>query len=166
MAGAELPAGLDGFDVWEAITSDGPSPRTELLHNIDPLSSPDKSHGFGTSAIRKGDFKLIIGEPGQVSGWLIPPGCPARRCPPIQPRVAPECANDTAATTTWLFNITADPSERCNLAASMPETVGALLRRLSFYNRTAVPALDPPNDPAADPSRHSGSEKGAWGPWR
>ena len=39
---AELVSkGADGMNVWETIANDAPSPREEILHNIDPrLVSP------------------------------------------------------------------------------------------------------------------------------
>lgn len=61
----------------------------------------------------------------------------------------------------WLFNITADPCERHDLAEQRPDVVQRLLARLAFYNQTAVPVYFPPDDPRADPSQHGG----AWVPW-
>lgn len=63
--------------------------------------------------------------------------------------------------TTWLFNITADPYERRDLADRRPDVVQKLLVRLAYYNQTAVPVYYPPDDPRADPRRHGG----AWVPW-
>lgn len=61
----------------------------------------------------------------------------------------------------WLFNITADPCERHDLADHRPDVVQRLMARLAYYNQTAVPVYFPPDDPRADPSRHGG----AWVPW-
>lgn len=61
----------------------------------------------------------------------------------------------------WLFNITADPYERQDLAHQRPDVVQQLLARLAYYNQTAVPVYFPPDDPRANPSHHSG----AWVPW-
>ena len=61
----------------------------------------------------------------------------------------------------WLFNISGDPYERWDKSAQRPDVVTALLERLAFYNRTAVPVFFPPDDPRADPALHGG----AWVPW-
>lgn len=159
--------GLDGFDMLKAIVGNTSSPRTELLHNIDPLEGLDEARGFGTSAIRVGRFKLIIGTPGNDQ-WFRAPGCDALRCPPILESSAAGCSLTKSSTHTWLFDLGSDPGERCNLAQSMPEKVQALLKRIAAYNATAVPALDPPDDPASDPAKQIGpfTPRGCWGPWR
>lgn len=50
---------LDGFDSWEMLSSNGAAVRSEILHNIDPDDD--------SSAIRVGDYKLLIGN--VVSSW-------------------------------------------------------------------------------------------------
>ncbi len=69
-------------------------------------------------------------------------------------------AKDDDTTDVWLFNVTADPTELCNLAAARPQDVQRLMGRLKQLNATAVPASNPPNDPRSLPKKG-----GAWGPW-
>ena len=43
---------LDGMNLWDALQNKKPSPRTEVLINIDP-------HVQKNSALRMGDWKLV-----------------------------------------------------------------------------------------------------------
>jgi len=51
LAGARTDGGkpLDGLDVWEAVAQGRPSPRTEVVYNVEPFRA----------AVRQGDWKLI-----------------------------------------------------------------------------------------------------------
>src|SRR3982751_6921307 len=40
---------LDGMDVWQTIAAGKPSPRTEIVYNVEPFRG----------AVRQGDWKLI-----------------------------------------------------------------------------------------------------------
>ena len=50
-----------------------------------------------------------------------------------------------------LFNIRTDPCEVSDVSADNPEVVRTLLSLIHKYNATAVPPLNKPWDPAADP---------------
>lgn len=58
LAGAKLDKSkpLDGMDVWSAISEGKPSPRDEVVYNVEPFRG----------ALRKGDWKLVWGA-------LLPP---------------------------------------------------------------------------------------------
>lgn len=44
---------IDGVNLWNALSEDTESPRTNILHNIDDI--------YGVSAITVGDWKFIQG---------------------------------------------------------------------------------------------------------
>ncbi|KAF3698569.1 Arylsulfatase I [Channa argus] len=113
------------------------------------------------AAIRVRDWKLLTGDPGH-GDWVPPqvlPTLPGRWW--NLERTFLSSQNSSTNTHIWLFNITADPYERQNLADQRPDVVRQLLARLAYYNQTSVPVYFPPDDPRANPSRHGG----AWGPW-
>ena len=79
---------LDGIDQWSALKFQGPSKRTEMLYNSNPMGtqSPTGSairYNIAKSNVRTevllnflfdrfGDMKLILGEPGP--GLIVQPG--------------------------------------------------------------------------------------------
>lgn len=171
LAGTLKPLhGLDGHDVWGTISKGLPSPRTEILFNIDPVSRKpgepyDKAlmlNGLGIwdtavrAAIRAGDWKLLTGNVGD-GDWIPPQALPdgPERWQRLEKR------RNKLGKSVWLFNVTSDPYERSDLAEARPKVVKHLLTRLAEYNRTAVMARNPPDDPMADPELHGG----VWSPW-
>ena len=143
---------LDGYNQWDTISNGAPSPRTEILHEIRPVYNNTYESFSYRAGIRIGDWKLIVGDPGN-SSWVPPPGM---SCP------AGESCMGNVTTGTWLFNVTDDPEERKDLKGAFPEKVKELLDRIEYYNRTAVPPRYPDPDPMACPQLHGG----AWVPWQ
>lgn len=69
---------IDGFDLWPSLVSGKISPRSEIVINIDDLAD--------YAAIRRGDFKYIIGQTETGSAWLGASGDPSEG---VSPRYDP-----------------------------------------------------------------------------
>ncbi|KAL6118949.1 arsj [Pungitius sinensis] len=158
---------LDGYDVWEAISEGRPSPRQDILHNIDPVYIKAKNGswkaGYGLwntairAALRVGHWKLLTGVPG-YSDWVPPQTFSKQR---LTSRWHNELVHWGCGKSIWLFNITADPYERVDLSQRYPHIVKKMLIRLAQYNKTAVPVRYPAKDLRSNPQYNGG----VWGPW-
>jgi hypothetical protein len=132
-----------------------PSPRTEILHNIDPTVP-----GRPVSAVRVGDYKLIVNQ--SPSGWGRNPSDPTNQPPPAnppssvpaQPTDQPageqssqlgrtrqhQAASGKRETGPWMFNVRADPSERTNLCVRL-RVIYLFLFSLSFSPLVVCPLI-------------------------
>ncbi|XP_036231188.2 arylsulfatase B isoform X2 [Bactrocera oleae] len=176
-------AALDGISIWNALTRDEPSPRRNILHNIDDI--------WGSAALTMGDWKLVLGTnyPTMWNGWYGPPGEREaaaydlkllQRCPVghalatlnMTPSVAEVIRMRRAATVMCvmetppniceykekkpcLYNIRDDPCEYYNQAEKYPNILQTLLDQLKHFNETAIPASNKPDDPRGDPRLHN-----------
>ena len=137
LATGNAPAGLDGFDVWDAVALGAPSPRTEVLYGLSPLCDAGQAKA-PKAALRVGELKLlafcyaVAGVDGAAaSGPSAGPGMPADFSP------------DGLA----VYNLTADPSETTNVVAALdPPLLAGLLGRLAHFADASVPPMqwDPP----------------------
>ncbi|XP_077995138.1 arylsulfatase B-like isoform X2 [Glandiceps talaboti] len=119
---------MDGLNMWESISQNSVSPRTEFVYNINVEGDPG-------AAIRMDEYKLIIGKANNPANWI----------PPIEangtlgePEFAQAYVNDL-----YLFNLKADPTERNNLAGDRPAKVREMKERLEQFKEKLVPAFDP-----------------------
>ncbi|KAL9983621.1 hypothetical protein ACROYT_G005820 [Oculina patagonica] len=161
-----ITARTDGKNVWETISNDAPSPRDEVLHNIDP-----RRH---FAAIRKGNFKLVIGMDDTYQlGWHAryptnspPPWSENPTLPGAEIKCGPwtkgEGMCDSKNHQACLFDLANDPCEYKDVSAQYPHVVQELRQRLVYYHSTALPVVYPMIDPKADPKRFNSF----WGPWK
>lgn len=154
------PVPIDGFDVWDTISNGKPSPRTEILLNID-LAPEEKLHEmmsddppYQGAAIRVGDMKLMVSCPN--STWFKPPELDEKSTYDMN-------FQERGLIKVALYNITADPAERTDLSQKLPDVVNKLQERLQFYKQTVVPPLNKPSDQFA---WNVARKNGCWTPWR
>ena len=62
-----------------------------------------------------------------------------------------------------LYNISADPEERDELSAKLPDVVAKMQMRVDDYRKSSVRPLYKKNDPDA---LKTARKNGVWGPWR
>lgn len=136
---------MDGLNQWPMLSEGKPSPRHEFVYNIDDL--------IGNAAIRVGDYKLLVGDPGEPSGWIPPPELDVDSYDGYKFR-----GNESV----YLFNLKADPTEHYNLADVYPDLVATMKQRLIEYRKTMVPADNPPNDPHGDPAHFNNVWSPGW----
>eukprot|EP01047_Picozoa_sp_COSAG01_P052606 COSAG01_NODE_5548_length_4191_cov_36.852151_2_plen_176_part_00 len=116
-----LPRQVDGVDQWRALTVPEAAPaRTSLIYNIDPVAN--------LSAIRVGDWKLIIGvtqkpDVRQPTASYLPL-CAREQEPVVRQSAA--CLAQAQDVGPWLFNLKLDPLETANLYTAQPQRAAEL----------------------------------------
>ena len=148
---------LDGFNQWDTISAGEPSARNEIVYNIDET--------MPNAALRIGDMKLLWGNNSVHSDWYPVLETSADLENPAhgsKPKSTPSKSStsksfkahkvlDFSEYPAYLYNVTADPTEREDLSSQMPETVLAMQERLLELLEGLVPADLPDPDPRGDP---------------
>ncbi|KAL4220260.1 hypothetical protein ACF0H5_020667 [Mactra antiquata] len=129
---------LYGYDMRDTIFEGKKSPRTEIVHVINPErvqeGEPAYNNTFDSrikSALRQGDWKLLTNP------------------------------SEKHEDTLFLFNIKDDPREKHDLSQVHPHIVKKMLDRLEHHRRTAVPPLNYVRDERCRPALHNNF----WVPW-
>jgi len=183
MAGADWLGGTpDGFDMWDAIVKGTPSMRSEVPINVDTCvgltgGRPCARHSMYNALIASSGWKFI------EANWY-PHGCPNTTwCTgaglydgwyTIEPYTRVEYNASTQGSVPvsglskggiWLFDLTADPNEEKNVAASNPAMVVKMRARLAALadpkQGYRTPQLNIPN-PLSLPILHNGT----WAPYK
>ncbi|XP_065070818.1 arylsulfatase I-like [Rhopilema esculentum] len=122
----------DGFDVWNLIDSEAPSPRNDILYGI-----------YGDrGAVRVADHKVIVKEKS-VMFYLQRRNKQGPNAPTTVWDAELQCSVTNVSIGCWpevepcLFNVRQDPCEMNNLAYYYPDLVKTMLYTLNKYNDTA-----------------------------
>ncbi|XP_048584832.1 arylsulfatase B isoform X2 [Nematostella vectensis] len=163
----QLERVIDGVSVWDTISEGNPSPRTEVLHNVDPIRK--------FAAIRVKNYKLIFNQDAVHKTEWFPryeqtsepkmddlserlPGA-VIECGKWNHKTGKECVTDEFP---CLFDLDSDPCEYNNIAEDNLPIVRRLLKRLTKHQKKARPVWFPERDPEANPANLDGF----WGPWK
>jgi len=140
---SQWPADIDGLNQWDTISKGEPSPRSEIVYNIDDTT------GTLQAAIRIGDFKLMVGDNMEHNNWYDVPSTKKRGRWPA----------DITVGDTLLFNITSDPYEQWDLSQQMPDKVAEMELRLDELLQEIVIAPTS-TDPNGSPNSNGEWETG------
>ena len=150
---------LDGYDMWQTLTQNQASPRSEILLQLNPVRQANPEHHYtyfaGQAALRSGDWKLVLGDPGCNPGLNQP--CPTGWVH-LDETIEEPADNPSLI---WLFNMTADPNERNNVADCHPDIVSQLQERIEEFNSTHIFQMNPAVDIKSNPANFGG----VWTPW-
>jgi len=110
---------LDGVDHWSSLVNNSTSPRTSVILDIEKPSIIERWGDVGAGVVRKGSYKLHIGNTGQLErpGDWSPPRVDLNV---THNEPTTFCTRDNIKTSTncaayQLFDVIADPSERQDL---------------------------------------------------
>ena len=150
-SGPVPPDAVNG--TWEALISDSPSPRKEVVHNI---------FGDEPGALRVGKYKLVRGDPlrayssrqyNSYNGWA---------------GVDLNASISPCSDVPCLFNIERDPEERHDLSQQEPHVLARMVARYDELRGSEVSlersGLCPAGLPSVDGCT-SNRNSGLWSPW-
>ena len=143
--------------MWDSLQNGTPSPRTEVLLNIDP-------YFWKNAALRVGDWKIVEGEGPDLGYWYPIPIDPSWElsvnCSGLPPSEPTFCDEEHGA---CLFNIKDDPCEFKDMSKTEPQVFQRLKNRLEEYRKSMVP---PRNNMTIDPLSNPKLHNGVWTSWR
>ena len=163
---------LDGISLRDALTGGGGGDdEREIVLEADPHAYPLDGGGWGGDqhatpyyALRRGRWKLLLGDPGQP-GILDGYYCTGPPCDAAHNNTANASAHATplGASAVQLFDVVADPHEADDRAAARPDLVAAMTARIVAVNASAASSAQQgaADDPRGDPAKHNGTEA----PW-
>jgi len=180
VAGANWTLGKpDGLNVWDAIAHGAPSQRTEVPLNVDtcvgPTGSPPCGKNTKYNALIDANWKLIEANyyppfcpnatwctgAGFYDGWWTPDPYAHVAYNASQASLPAGLPNGGL----WLFDLSRDPNEEANVAASHPAVVQRMRARLAALADPSNGYQDPQANfpsPLALPPLHNGT----WSPYR
>ena len=165
---------LDGMSMLNVIQYNDVSPRSEILHNIDPVDC--KSNLDICGALRLDNWKIVIGnevnsKSNCMSDWSCPNvdenkvGLPSIHCGgngPPKINMSTDCPFNGDA---CLYDLSNDPCEYYDVKNKYPDAYNELLQRLMYWNKTQAYPLNliyPEEKNASNPQWYDGF----WSPWQ
>ena len=175
----------DGVDQWDMLTENKVNKRSEFVYNIDPLflSCIDELNGVsrsGSGAIRIGDLKLIVGDPGSHDGHYTPEFISKIDWTCVNSAESYACSSISCNTSnnepekemgypfmfrewpTYLFDLKNDPNEYYNIAINNLDVVEEMLQRYKEYESSMIPPNSADEIEEGNPINFNGVWSSGW----